>query len=235
MSAHFLNQPLLSSGRARGFCIFPDEDSISVEEQASIYRTYAVMPDQTHSLNVAVASGLCDRFPDTDALVTFVPGVPIGVKTADCVPILLYAPDVEGVAAIHAGWKGSLGGIVDNTLDLLESHGAVLSEMIVAFGPSISMARYEVGQELADKFVESGFDTYISYPDGVESKPHIDLQGVNMERLIRRGVTPQNIHLHKGCTYGSVNSDGNYIYMSHRRSGGAPGRNLTAIYLLDEV
>ncbi len=235
MTTHFINQPLLKTGRACGFCMFPDNDIVSVDEQSSIYRSHAVMPDQTHSLNVAVATGPGELFPDTDALVTFVPGLAIGVKTADCVPILIYAPDIEGVAAVHAGWKGSLGGIVNNTLDLLKNYGADLSELIVAFGPSISMAKYEVGQDLADKFIEAGFGNCVFYPDGENGRPHIDLQGVNKERLLSRGVKLQNIHLHDGCTYGSVNPDGSYIYRSHRRSGGSPTRNLTAIYLLDNA
>lgn len=69
-----------------------------------------LMPRQTHTVNVAVAENPEEEFPDTDALVTFKRGLMIGVRTADCVPIVIWSPDAEGVAAVHAGWKGTLEG-----------------------------------------------------------------------------------------------------------------------------
>ncbi|MBD5356357.1 MAG: polyphenol oxidase family protein [Bacteroides sp.] len=217
---------LLGGEKIKGGCLYPDDDSVTMQD---IYRKYALMPVQTHSLNVGIAEHCYDRFPDTDALVTFKRNLPIGVVTADCVPILIYVPDVEGVAAIHAGWKGTLGGIVDKTLDIFEQHGASASEMIVAFGPSISMKMYEVDEALAEKFREAGFSDYVLYPNGIGAKPHIDLQGVNIERLLQRGVKRDNITPNMDCTYSTVDADGQPVYQSHRRSNGAPGRNLTMI------
>lgn len=230
---NFKYAPLLERGQARGFCLFPAPGDDATDFKW-LYNLYALMPEQTHSLNVGIAEHAYDRFPDTDALVTFKRDLPIGVVTADCVPILVYSPDVEGAAAIHAGWKGTLCGIVDKTLDVLEEHGAAAEEMIVAFGPSISEKMYEVDETLADKFRESGFGNYVSYPNGFGKKPHIDLQGVNIERLLRRGVKRENIAPNPDCTYSTVDADGTPIYQSHRRSNGAPGRNLTLIYMLSE-
>ena len=138
------------------------------------------------------------------------------------------------MGAIHAGWKGTLGGIVDKVMDTLEERGVDPAKLKVAFGPSISKKAYEVDQELADNFREAGFYEYISYPDGEDKKPHIDLQGVNMERFLRRGVKPDNITLHEGCTFNSKRKDGTPLYASHRRSGGAPARMLTCIMLMSE-
>lgn len=226
----FKSTPLLNEGNAIGRCLFP-ASGVGSTDLKQRYKIHALLPEQTHSLNVGIAEHRYDYFPDTDALVTFKQDLPIGVVTADCVPILVYAPDVEGVAAIHAGWKGTLGGIVDNALDVLEEHGASPAEMIVAFGPSISKAMYEVDETLADKFREAGFGDHVSYPNGKIKKPHIDLQGVNIERLLRRGVKGENILPNADCTYSTVTADGLPLYQSHRRSNGDPGRNLTLISL----
>ena len=225
---------LLMDDGVSGLCLCPDLHDPDNEKKDLIwlYKIWARIPDQTHSCNVAVTDGYCRIYPDTDALITFERDVPIGVKTADCVPILVYAPDKQGIAAIHAGWKGTLGGIVDNVMDELEKNGVDPAQLKVAFGPSISKDIYEVSQELAESFIEAGFGAYVSYPNGLQEKPHVDLQGVNMERLMRRGVRPENIKLHDGCSYSSKMNDGSPMYASHRRSGGAPARMLTCIMML---
>lgn len=190
-----------------------------------------LMPRQTHTVNVAIAERADDVFEETDALVTFRKGLRIGVRTADCVPIVLWAPDVEGVAAVHAGWKGTLGGIVERTLDVLESRGAKREEIRVAFGPSIGVKRYEVDEGLAERFREAGFGSCVSYPDGEGSRPHLDLQRVNIERLIRRGVNAENIRLSNYCTFNAVLPDGRPRYPSYRRDGGTALRLVTSVVL----
>lgn len=209
---------------------FPLESS-AVEFDAHCYESLALLPVQTHSLNVGIVKSRDEVFPDTDALVTFLPGVVIGVKTADCVPILLYAPDVNGVSAIHAGWKGSLGGIVTKAAEVLMSSGADTSKMIAAFGPSISMINYEVSPDLADSFIKEGFGENVYFPEGRDSRPHIDLQGVNITRLLELGLQMQNIRPFDGCTFGSLASDGTPKFPSYRRTKGSPARLLTAISL----
>lgn len=202
--------------------------------QSDFYDILAISPLQTHSLNVGVIESGYERyFPDTDALVTFHDDIPIGVRTADCVPILLYADDVNGTAAIHAGWKGTLEGIVDKTLDVLQERGADLSKLLAVFGPSISKEFYEVDNELADKFVEAGFGEYVSYPEGKDAKPHLDLQGVNIARLTRRGVSPDNIKPSDRCTFSSRTPDGEYAYPSYRRDK-TTDRFLTSIMKLNK-
>ncbi|MDE5997638.1 MAG: polyphenol oxidase family protein [Muribaculaceae bacterium] len=225
---------LLMDEGVSGLCLCPDLHDPENENKDLmwLYKRWSTIPDQTHSCNVAITDGLCRYYPDTDALITFERDVAIGVKTADCVPILVYAPDKQGIAAIHAGWKGTLGGIVDNVMDSLEEKGIDPSQMKIVFGPSISKQVYEVSQELADSFKEAGFGAYVSSPNGQKEKTHIDLQGVNMERFLRRGVKPENIKLHDGCSYSSKMNDGTPMYASHRRSGGAPARMLTCIMLL---
>lgn len=235
-SINIIQESLLMDDMVCGICMYPDLRDPEAENRdlIDIYRMWSRIPDQTHSCNVAIADRYQRFFADTDALLTFERDVPVGVKTADCVPILIYAPDRQGVGAIHAGWKGTLGGIVDNVMDVLDLKEADPSLLRVAFGPSISKSVYEVDKGLADRFIEAGFGAYVYFPCGSDGKPHIDLQGVNMERFIRRGVKRENISLHSGCSYASVSSEGSPKYASHRRSGGAPIRMLTCIMLLSE-
>ena len=233
---NIIKVPLLMEDMVSGLCMYPDLRNPDAENRdfSGLYRIWARIPEQTHSCNVCVADPYQRIFENTDALITFDKDVPVGVRTADCVPILVYAPDRQGVGAIHAGWKGSLGGIVDNVMDVLEGEDANPAMLRVAFGPSISKEVYEVDRALADRFIDAGFGEYVSFPQGEGGKPHIDLQGVNMERFLRRGVRRENISLHSGCSYESKLSDGTPIYASHRRSGGAPARMLSCIMLLDE-
>ena len=155
-----------------------------------------VLPVQTHSCNVAVieASGSIPTFDDTDAVICLRRGMVIGVRTADCVPVVMYAPDNSATAAVHAGWKGSIGGIVTATLERLALLGADLSQLKVAFGPSICGRCYEVSEELAMRFTEAGFGEAVSHR-------HVDLQKVNLLRLIRMGVRAENIAMSDVCTY----------------------------------
>lgn len=233
----FREKTLLQLGNVTGKCIFPrDVEHIKAgqeqpEKVREMYGRFALLPIQTHSINVAVAESWGQIFPDTDALVTFKHNLPIGVVTADCVPIMIYAPDVEGIAIIHAGWRGTLFGVVDKTVDTLMGHGANTSNMIVTFGPSISKEMYEVDEALAEKFREAGFGDYVSYFETEKGKPHIDLQAINRERFLRRGVRLEKIVTNPDCTYSTVDAYGKPLYESHRRSKGAPGRNLTLITL----
>lgn len=214
-----------------GLSILP-RNSAEYDKIIGLYKIYALMPEQTHSLNVGLVERMTQTFPDTDALVTFEPGIPIGIKTADCVPILIYAPDKKGIAAVHAGWRGTLDGILENTIDVLEEKGCSPAEMYVAFGASISPEYYEVDEDLAEKFRNAGFADFVSYPNGAGTKPHLDLQGVNIERLLRRGVKIENILRNQDCTFSTLDADGNYLYQSYRRNGEDAGRNLTCICLL---
>lgn len=212
-----------------GRCLMAADAECNVDLR-TVYDGIVTVPRQTHSLNVGIAEHRNEVFPDTDALLCFTPGLPVGVVTADCVPILIYAPDIRGVGAIHAGWRGTLGGIVDNALNLLEEKGADPRNLHVYFGPSISPANYEVDMDLADKFRAEGFSEYVITAKD-EGRPHIDLQGVNAHRFMRRGVKAENMHLHPGCTFCTRNGDGTLRYQSHRRSHGAAGRMLTYIVI----
>ena len=94
-----------------------------------------------------------------DALATNVPDVCVAVSTADCVPVLLYAPDVKAVAAVHTGWRGTVQQIAAKTVRfLIEEYDADPLLMKAGIAPSIGQDAFEVGEEVVEAFREAGFD-----------------------------------------------------------------------------
>lgn len=206
---------------APGFTAF----AITCSDGAIKLPLEVVTPCQTHSSNVEIALPGKSIYPDTDALVALNPGVVVGVRTADCVPVLLYAPDINAVAAVHAGWKGSLSGIVGNTIDLMASHGADPKLMTAVFGPSICRDCYETDSDIANRFAEEGFAHCVHHAPAIDpltgitpdqAKPHIDLEAVNRTRLILAGLSPANIIASGKCTRHSLDESG-WMYPSWRR------------------
>lgn len=148
------------------------------------------LPRQTHSDHVQYVSS-CGRPDDTDAVFTDVPGLCLAVKTADCIPVLLYDHRNRSVAAIHAGWKGTVQYIVEKTIRAMGSSGSNLSAII---GPGISLDSFEVGDEVYARFQAEGFpmeriaQRFPSLGEG-NRKWHIDLWDANKWILERCGVT----------------------------------------------
>lgn len=184
------------------------------------------IPDQRHTANVAYAADITDNFPSTDALITDVKGLAIGVRTADCVPILLNASDIGAVAAIHAGWKGTLAGIVRNAADRLIEMGADPSKIYAAMGPCICGNCYEVGPELAELFTNAGFGDCVFTPPG--GRDHLDLPAANRKILLDCGLLPDHIAMPPICTLES------HGWPSWRRSPGTLSRLLTLVIIEKE-
>ena len=193
-----------------------------------------VMPRQTHSCNVAFID---ESFRDADitqqesllegvdALVTSLPGVVIGVNTADCVPVVLV-DDVAGVIAVaHAGWRGTVGRIASNVVDAMCRQGSSPSRIQAVMGPSICKACFEVGDEVVDAFRQGHFDLkHIVERDATTGKAHIDLRAANRDVLISAGVPADNIITSSHCSRCEHDR-----FFSARRLGINSGRTLTAI------
>lgn len=196
-----------------------------------------LIPDQTHSNHVEIVSSSDKDLSDTDAIITFEKNLWIGIRTADCVPIIIYAPDIRAVAAVHAGWRGTIGRIIERAVNLLQNNGQDPKRLQVIFGPSISVDHYEVSEELAEKFRQAGFSKYVVRKlsqNGIEyEKSHIDLQQANIEILNELGIKNHNILPDDECTFSTLNEAGIPKYQSYRRSNGKCGRNITAVRLLD--
>ncbi len=135
-----------------------------------------------------------EEAPEADALATRTPGLAIGVLTADCAPALFEDAEAGVVGAAHAGWKGALTGVLDATLDVMESLGARRERVVAVVGPTIAAPSYEVGPEFVTRFLEHdpGNAKHFSAPPNraaeAVGKAHFDLPGYVVERLRRAGV-----------------------------------------------
>ncbi|MBD3591560.1 peptidoglycan editing factor PgeF [Bacteroides sp. GM023] len=163
-----------------------------------------------------------------DALITNVPGYCVCVTTADCVPVLLYDKKLQVVAAVHAGWKGTVKHIVSNVMEHMKAKFGTQGEDVVAcIGPSISLESFEVGNEVYEAFKESGFDmSLISAKKKKTGKYHIDLWEANRMELLHAGVPAEQIELSGICTY--IHHD---EFFSARRLGIDSGRILSGIMI----
>ena len=162
---------------------------------------------------------------DADAVITGERGVAVGVRTADCVPILLYAPDVGAVAAVHAGWRGAVLAIAARAVAQLSSrYGADPRRMLAAIGPSIRGCCYEVGEDVARRFDER-FGAGVTLRSG-GGGPRLDLAEANRRALAGAGLPPQNVEVLGHCTACEPDR-----FFSHRRDHGRSGRHLSAIVL----
>jgi YfiH family protein len=93
--------------------------------------------------------------PKADAMVTKLPGIALGIVTADCAPVLFAEPEAGVIAAAHAGWNGAFGGVLEATLTAMEALGAERRRIRAAIGPCIAQENYEVGPEFRARFVEA--------------------------------------------------------------------------------
>lgn len=186
---------------------------------------------QIHSPNVVVAETPWTRetAPHADAVVTRVPGLAVGVSTADCGPVLFADADAGVVAAAHAGWKGALTGVVEATLAAMEKLGASRSRVVAALGPMIRQPNYEVGPEFVDRFcADDALNRKFFTPAPREGHAMFDLAGYIAARLARAGVAEvDDLAL---CTYADPARFFSYRRTTHR---GEPdyGRHVNAIAL----
>lgn len=192
-----------------------------------------VLPQQTHTSRFGILREAGEEFPETDALVTQLKGVAVGVRTADCIPVVAYAPDIEMTAAIHAGWRGTLGGILARTFGHMIGEGASPSAIRVYFGPGICGSCYEVSSELADCFVAAGFGRAVIRPDGEAGNPHLDLVAANIIQMLKSGIPERNITRPELCTLHSWVPGSAQRLPSWRRSPGVTERLVTWIRMND--
>ena len=163
-----------------------------------------------------------------DALVSARVNTLVGVKTADCVPILIGDPKTKSFAAVHSGWKGTAASIVTKTVDKLRSeYGADPANMIAAIGPCASGENYEVGPNVIE-----AFDATFSVPEKyfTSTRPGhalVDLKLANKDLLVSAGVPAGSIFIAPFCTIGRV--DLFFSYRVEKQAHGKTGRLLSVI------
>lgn len=165
-----------------------------------------------------------------DGYVTKEKDLPIGVKTADCVPILMEARNDDGeviaVAAVHAGWRGTADKIAQEGIKKLCEVGAKNENIYVAIGPCIDECCYEVGNDFAEQIeIKLGQNYKNKFVVQKENgKLFANLKGMNFEILTSCGVLKKNIDIASYCT--CCNSK---LFYSHRRQKGIRGAHLSVI------
>ena len=169
-----------------------------------------------------------------DAFITNLPGVAIGVSTADCVPVLLYDPAKRVVAAVHAGWKGTVLHISQKAIEVMAvKFGSRAEDLRAVIGPAIGPDSFQVGMEVAEKFKMAGFpmDVIWSFRGPGDGSPmsgghHIDLFKANRWLLEEAGILQDNIQVFDLDTF--IDD----TFYSARREGPQCGRNINVIKLL---
>lgn len=226
----------VSAGPFRGLNLARNvgDDPNSVEENHRLLASWVGYEapslyevSQIHGAQIAHVDGAQTaiefRHREADALVTCRPGTAIGIRVADCVPILVACPRSSAVLAIHAGWKGIVAGVVGAALsELGRVSGARASDLLCAIGPHIGPEAFEVGAEVAAALAECIPEATVVIPR--EPRPHVDLGRAVQAQLRRAGVAQEHIEIVGGCTF----ADATRFY-SFRRDGTESGRHLAAI------
>ena len=186
---------------------------------------------QIHSSDVRVVRDLSDVDDGNfkmDALVSDAEGVLIGVKTADCVPVLLADTKTGAYAAVHAGWRGTVQSIVLNAIGKLrEYYGTKPADLIAAIGPAATGRNYEVGQDVIDAFGEKFPGTDHLFTPTKPGHALIDLHRANRDQLVSAGVDPGSISIAPFCTM--ERTDLFFSYRVDRKNFGRTGRLMSVI------
>jgi YfiH family protein len=154
---------------------------------------------QVHSPDVVTITSADHPRPKADAMVTAVPGIALGILTADCQPVLFADAKAGVVGAAHAGWKGALAGVLETTLEAMIALGATRSNIAAVIGPCISQRAYEVGPDFLDNFLADDPENSRFFAAGEGDRMQFDLPGFGLHRLRQAGVGAANWTRH--CTY----------------------------------
>jgi YfiH family protein len=202
------------------------QDLSGWERESGLSRESLVRLKQVHKADVLVVDRPAAELPPEeerrfDAAVTGRNDVILSVRTADCLPVLMFAPGA--VAAVHAGWRGTLAGAVKNAVAaLIELRDCPAGSIVAALGPCIRSCCYRVDRDVWEPFTRN------FRPDAhmvLGGDHYVDLVTANRAWLLRSGLPPANIDVLKPCTHCSPD-----LFFSHRREG-PTGRHLAFITL----
>ena len=199
--------------------VHTDDDPVAISSNLGLFcADLGISPDalarsyQVHGSEIWTTSeaGYQTGF---DAVLTSEQGIFAGVGIADCCPILLADPVRFSVAAIHAGWKGTVAQIVHKTASAMIVGGSNPADILAYIGPCISLVHFEVGDEVAEQF---------NHKEKRDARWHVDLKSANVAQLQALGIT--QIEISDYCTV--ANND---VFYSHRKEKGITGRMLAVI------
>jgi hypothetical protein len=186
---------------------------------------------QVHGRDVRVVRDASDAQNESercDALATDLPGVLLGVKTADCVPVILGDSRTGACAAVHAGWRGTLAGVLKHALATLQKEFGVRAEDVrAAIGPAALACCYEVGAEVVEAFRSEFPNADALFTPTREGRALVDLQRANLEQLTESGVRPERVHTLPLCTI--CRPEDFFSYRRDKKLHGRTGRLLSVV------
>jgi YfiH family protein len=208
-----------------------DENRARMARALGVAADRLLTPYQIHSPEVVMAEHpwTAEARPSADAVVTRVPGLAIGVSTADCGPLLFADAQAGVIGAAHAGWRGAAGGVIEATVAAMERLGADRSRIVAALGPTIRQPNYEVGPEFVDRLLAGdAANARFFAPSRREGHAMFDLPGYIGHRARDAGLA--KFEDLERCTYAEPERFFSYRRATHR---GEPdyGRHINAIAL----
>ena len=226
-----------------------DANRLLLANELGIDANHIIMPHQTHGVESRIIGEEFANLPDdvkkmllegVDAVMTNIPGMCIGVSTADCIPVLLYDEEHHAAAAIHAGWRGTQARIVHKTVqEMRMAYQTDPTKLKAVIGPGISLDNFEVGDEVYAAFEQAAFDMSTIAEERIKRNPnaddpakaferkwHINLPLANIQMLTHNGVDEANIINTGICTFDNADN-----YFSARKLGIESGRIYTGIII----
>lgn len=226
-----------------------DANRLLLANELGIDTNHIIMPHQTHGVESRIIGEEFANLPDgvkkmllegVDAVMTNIPGMCIGVSTADCIPVLLYDEEHHAAAAIHAGWRGTQARIVHKVVqEMRMAYQTDPAKLKAVIGPGISLDNFEVGDEVYAAFEQAAFDMSSIAEERIKRNPnaedpakaferkwHINLPLANIQMLTHNGVDEANIINTGICTFDNADN-----YFSARRLGIESGRIYTGIII----
>ena len=208
----------------------PDDPTAVAENRARVARhlgaTALLGLTQVHGAAVATVTQPWTAGPRADAMVTAIPGLALGIITADCTPVLLHHHAAGVIGAVHAGWRGAVAGVLEATVAAMATFGATPAGIAAAIGPSIRQPSYEIGADLRDAVLAHDPAHARFFVDGRPGHWQFDLAGYCAARLAGIG----HIETLEADTLTDTDR-----FFSHRRrtlAGGGPiGHQISAIVL----
>ena len=240
MATEFLDAPELTRAGVRHGFTLRDVSAARLASHLELGAEGLREAKQVHGAEVVCAGrGPMPEGAEADALVTAVPGVAVAIKVADCVP-LIAVTETGAVAAIHAGWRGLVAGVIPRALDALGAAGAVGAAGFVGdagsavtsarrggwrvvIGPHIGACCFEVGSDVA-RAIAAASDARVVIPQAGGKNPHVDLDAAVRVHLARAGIVADNVLRLPGCTRCDAER-----FHSYRRDGANAGRHRMAV------
>jgi YfiH family protein len=194
-----------------------DQQDIVKMNRNRVAKAMNIAPDalmgvhQIHSADVVTVKKPSPDRARADGMVTNVPGIALSILTADCQPVLFADATAGVIGAAHAGWKGAIDGVLENTVTAMERLGAVRTSIKAVIGPCISQKAYEVGPEFAERFIDENADNARFFVNGKGDRYQFDLPGFGLAKLRDTGIAQAEWTRH--CTYSDPDR-----FFSYRRS-----------------